>query len=122
MEDFEAQGIPLGMIAGMPYEDSKMKSLEAGDMIVLVTDGFYEWENPESEEFGLARLKETIHEARDCPAEEVISRLFKAVKEFSKGTKQKDDLTIVVLKRKKTIAALKNEAEQEEPDTVAVPA
>jgi serine phosphatase RsbU (regulator of sigma subunit) len=122
MEDFEAQGIPLGMIAGMPYEDSKMKSLEAGDMIVLVTDGFYEWENPESEEFGLARLKETIHEARDCPAEEVISRLFKAVKDFSKGTKQKDDLTIVVLKRKKTIAALKNEAEQEEPDTVAVPA
>ncbi|HEY0366522.1 MAG TPA: PP2C family protein-serine/threonine phosphatase, partial [Pyrinomonadaceae bacterium] len=122
LEDFKAQGIPLGMIAGMPYEDSKVKSLKAGDMIVLVTDGFYEWENPESEEFGLARLKETIHEARDCSAEEVISRLFKAVKDFSKGTKQKDDLTIVVLKRKKTIAALKNEAEQEEPDTVAVPA
>src|SRR5215212_773247 len=122
LEDLEAQGIPLGMIAGMPYEDSKVKSLKAGDMIVLVTDGFYEWENPESEEFGLTRLKETIHDARDCSAEEVISRLFKAVKDFSKGTKQKDDLTIVVLKRKKTIAALKNEAEQEEPDAVAVPA
>src|SRR5215217_7257528 len=122
LEDCKAQGIPLGMIAGMPYEDSKVKSLKAGDMIVLVTDGFYEWENPESEEFGLARLKETIQQARDCPAEEVISRLFKAVKDFSKGTKQKDDLTIVVLKRKKTIAALKTEAEQEEPDAEAVPA
>jgi hypothetical protein len=122
LQDFEAQGIPLGMIAGMPYEDSKVKSLKAGDMIVLVTDGFYEWENPESEEFGLARLKETIQQARDCSAEEVISRLVKAVKDFSKGTKQKDDLTMVVLKRKKTVAALKNEAGQDEPDAVAVPA
>jgi hypothetical protein len=29
---------------------------------------------------------------------------------------------MVVLKRKKTVAALKNEAGQEEPDAVAVPA
>ena len=120
LEDFEAQGIPLGMIAGMPYEDSNVKSLKAGDMIVLVTDGFYEWENPQGEEFGLDRLKETIRQARDCPADEVISRLHQAVKDFSKGTDQKDDLTIVILKRKNTIAALKDEIEEETPDTAAV--
>ena len=40
-ENFEAQGIPLGMIDGMPYEDSRLKALKSGDMIVLVTDGFY---------------------------------------------------------------------------------
>ena len=45
LENFEAQGIPLGMIAGMSYEDSSVKRLNAGDMIVLVTDGFYEWQN-----------------------------------------------------------------------------
>ena len=62
---------------------------------------------PNQKSLALARLKETIREARDCPAEEVISRLLKAVKDFSQGTKQKDDLTIVVIKRKKTIATLK---------------
>ncbi|HEX7334216.1 MAG TPA: PP2C family protein-serine/threonine phosphatase [Pyrinomonadaceae bacterium] len=113
-ENFEAQGIPLGMIAGMPYEDSRLKSLKAGDMIVLVTDGFYEWQNPEDEEFGIERLKDTIRQARDCSAEEVIAQLHMAVKNFSKGTEQKDDLTAVVLKRKTTITALKKEAAQNE--------
>ena len=107
LENFEAQGIPLGMIDGMSYEDSRLKCLKGGDMIVLVTDGFYEWQNPESEEFGVERLKDTICQARDCSANEVIARLYAAVKDFSRGTEQKDDLTVVVLKRKTTTAAKK---------------
>ena len=114
MENLEAQGIPLGMIAGMRYERSRMNSLNAGDMIVLVTDGFYEWQNPQGEEFGLERLRNMIHEARDCSAEEVIKRLYQAVKDFSKDTEQKDDLTAVVLKRKNTIVAPKDQAVQGE--------
>ena len=113
-ENFEAQGIPLGMIDGMSYEDSHLNYLRAGDMIVLVTDGFYEWQNPESEEFGLERMKDTIHAARDCSPEEVIARLYTAVKDFSKGTSQNDDLTAVVLKRKITIAAIKDESAEDE--------
>lgn len=114
LENFDAQGIPLGMLAGMPYEDSRPKWLDTGDMIVLVTDGFYEWQNPEAEEFGLERLKDTIHQARDCSAGEVIARLCTAVQEFSRGTKQNDDLTAVVLKRKNTIAARNDKAEENE--------
>jgi serine phosphatase RsbU (regulator of sigma subunit) len=113
-ENFEAQGIPLGMIDGMPYEDSRLKALKSGDMIVLVTDGFYEWQNPEDEEFGIDRLKETIRQARDASAEDVIAQLYTAVKLFSKGTEQKDDLTAVVLKRKTTITALREEAAENE--------
>jgi serine phosphatase RsbU (regulator of sigma subunit) len=65
LETLEAQGIPLGMISGMTYENSGPKYLDSGDMIVVVTDGFYEWENPEGEEFGIARLEETIRQARN---------------------------------------------------------
>ena len=114
LENFEAQGIPLGMIAGMPYEDSRLKCLKSGDMIVLVTDGFYEWQNPESEEFGLDRLRDTIQEARDCPANEVITRLYAAVKNFSRGTKQQDDLTAVVIKRKTTTTPKRVETAENE--------
>ena len=114
LENFEAQGIPLGMIAGMPYEDSRLQCLEAGDMIVLVTDGFYEWQNRDGDEFGLDRLNETIRRARDCSAEEVIARLHQAVMDFSKGTEQKDDLTAVVLRRKTTAAAKIVEAVEDE--------
>ena len=117
-EAFDAQGIPLGMIAGMTYEDSRLKCLEAGDMIVVVTDGFYEWQNRKAEEFGLERLKETIRQARDCSANEVIAKLYGAVKEFSEGTEQQDDLTAVVLKRKTTANVKRDEAMRD--DLVAV--
>ena len=99
-ESLEAQGIPLGMIAGITYEKAEVRRMSAGDMIVLVTDGFYEWENPQGEEFGVGRLEKTIRQARDCSATDVIARLRAAVEDFCQGTEQKDDLTAVVLKRK----------------------
>jgi serine phosphatase RsbU (regulator of sigma subunit) len=100
LENLEAQGIPLGMIAGITYEKATVRRLEPNDMIVLVTDGFYEWENPSGEEFGLQRLDSVILKSHDCGAEEIIARLRNAVEEFCKGTEQKDDLTAVILKRK----------------------
>jgi len=99
-ESLEAQGIPLGMIAGITYGKAEVRRMSAGDMIVLVTDGFYEWENPQGEEFGVGRLERTIRQARDCSATDVIARLRAAVENFCQGTEQKDDLTAVVLKRK----------------------
>ena len=100
LESLEAQGIPLGMMAGVNYERAQARGLAPGDMIVLVTDGFYEWENPQGEEFGLERLEQTIRGARDFSAEEVIARLRLSVESFCQGTEQKDDLTAVVVKRK----------------------
>lgn len=100
IENLEAQGIPLGMIAGVRYEKALVRRLAPNDMIVLVTDGFYEWENRNGEEFGLHRLESVILQSHDCNAEEVISRLRFSVEDFCQGTEQKDDLTAVVLKRK----------------------
>ena len=100
LENLEAQGIPLGMIAGISYEKALVRRLAPNDMIVLVTDGFYEWENAKGEEFGLQRLESAIRQSHDCSAEEVIERLRFAVEDFCGGTEQKDDLTAVVLKRK----------------------
>ena len=74
-------------------------------MIVIVTDGFYEWRNPNDEEFGLERLKETIRQGRDSSAADLIVKLNEAVKNFSRGTKQEDDLTAVVLRRKTPITS-----------------
>lgn len=100
VENLEAQGIPLGMIAGVHYDQGIEGCLGAGDILALITDGFYEWENPEGEEFGVARLEAVLRESRDIQAEEVIARLRSAVALFCKGTEQKDDLTAVILRRK----------------------
>ncbi len=100
IKNLEAQGIPLGLMPGIKYGLANEVSLAPGDMVVLVTDGVYEWENPQGEDFGLARLEKVIRESCDYSPEEVIQRLHSAVISFCQGTKQMDDLTAVVLKRK----------------------
>ena len=100
IEQLEAQGIPLGMIAGVEYERGTEACLASGDVLALITDGFYEWENPSGEEFGIERLAAVLREARGASAEGVIERLRSAVADFCEGTPQKDDLTAVILRRK----------------------
>ena len=96
----DAQGIPLGMISGFPYENGTTGTLETGDVLAIVTDGFSEWENPEGEDFGVARLENVLRETNALSAEEIISHLRTAVEQFCRGTKQLDDLTVVIVKRK----------------------
>jgi serine phosphatase RsbU (regulator of sigma subunit) len=100
IENIDAHGIPLGMIAHIGYAEGTKKQLNPGDMLIVVTDGFYEWEDPSGEQFGLNRLEDVIRESRDKSAEELIAALRESVIKFCKGTKQQDDLTAVVVRRK----------------------
>src|SRR5215203_3296058 len=100
IENIEAQGIPLGMIAGVRYEQGIDGNLDGGDILALITDGFFEWENPDGEEFGVKRLETVLHASRHLQAEEIVVKLRSAVADFCRGTKQMDDLTAVILKRK----------------------
>jgi serine phosphatase RsbU (regulator of sigma subunit) len=68
-------------------------------MIVLATDGFFEWANAQGEQFGATRMEERIRASREKPPSEIISNLYRAVVEFSGGTTQQDDLTAIIIKR-----------------------
>lgn len=100
VENIEAQGIPLGMMAGFPYESGTVGRLEPGDVLALVTDGFSEWENPEGEDFGVKRLEDVLRSSKGLSAEQTISNLRSAVEKFCRGTKQLDDLTAVIIRHK----------------------
>jgi serine phosphatase RsbU (regulator of sigma subunit) len=95
----DAQAIPLGLLPELNSSAPIILNLDIGDMIVLATDGFFEWEDAEEEQFGVVRLTQTIREAKHLPPEEIIAELYSAVKKFANGTKQMDDLTAVVIKR-----------------------
>ena len=106
IENLEAQGIPLGMIAEVEYSQANERILAPGDLLMLVTDGFYEWEDTRGEQFGVGRLETVIRQSHDCNAETMIERLRQAVEAFCGGTKQQDDLTAIVIKRKTTAPQL----------------
>lgn len=96
----DSQGLPLGLIPDFASEPPKILDFRPGDLLVLTTDGFFEWANAKEEQFGAKRLEEAIRLSRDKPPAEIISCLYKAVIDFSGGTKQNDDLTAVVIKKK----------------------
>jgi serine/threonine protein phosphatase PrpC len=77
---------------------SSVLELNSGDMLVLVTDGFFEWANAQEESFGLQRMQNVIRISKDKTSRELISDLHQAVISFSGDTKQ-DDLTAVIIKR-----------------------
>jgi len=51
------------------------------------------------EEFGKNRLKETVRASRDLAPERIIKSLYDAILAHSGGTRQQDDLTVVLIKR-----------------------
>ena len=74
-------------------------SMQPGDLVLLVTDGFLEWENLTGEQFGAARLEGVVRSNSHLGPEEIIAELYSRVLEFAGGTSQQDDLTAVVIKK-----------------------
>lgn len=94
-----AQVLPLGILPEMEGAVPTKLAMERGDMVLLITDGFFEWENPRQEPFGTDRLAEVLRRFSDRDPEIIIAELYEAVVSFSRGTPQQDDLTAVLIKR-----------------------
>jgi serine phosphatase RsbU (regulator of sigma subunit) len=74
-------------------------ALEAGDLLVLYTDGVTDARSPRRGFFGERRLLAAIRDARGGTAAEVGAAIVAAVDAFSAGAPQFDDLTLLVVRR-----------------------
>ena len=84
----------MGMFETWQCKIAEVK-LEPGDTLVFYTDGVTEASNSEEEEFGEARLLETVRRSSRLGVGELMRALVDAVQQFS-GGKQEDDITLVV--------------------------
>jgi sigma-B regulation protein RsbU (phosphoserine phosphatase) len=73
-------------------------SHEAGDLIVLFTDGVSESMNARDEEWGEERLIELAKTCHGLPVLEAMRRILAAAQAFAGGSPQHDDMTLVVLR------------------------
>lgn len=99
IERLETGGTVLGLFSEAEYEEAELK-LDSGDLLVACTDGAIEAHNPQGEEFGEDRLAELLLESAHLTALEIERLILKAVKDWTGGTDQEDDLTLVVIRRK----------------------
>jgi serine phosphatase RsbU (regulator of sigma subunit) len=69
--------------------------LAAGDLLLLYTDGVTEAESPEGQEFGEARLAETLRSQRNLAVDSLLETIVATAQKFS-GRHQADDITLLV--------------------------
>jgi len=70
--------------------------LAPGDMLVLYTDGITEATNADGEEFGESRLLATLGSNFYLPVGPLLQAIVEAVQQFSRGSEQQDDITLVI--------------------------
>ena len=94
--DIESNFI-LGGDENFKYISEKIK-LQKGDRLILHTDGLNESINDQREEFGYDRIIEVLNNTK--PEQDYIEQLNNALKEFTTGNEQFDDVTIVSISLK----------------------
>src|SRR5215211_3453865 len=96
-DELRARGMPLGLMAGMEYEEQGA-SLGEGESVLLYSDGLVEAHDPEGQMFGFPKLKALIaeHGEERSLGDSLMEELHSFVGE---GWEQEDDITLLTLQR-----------------------
>jgi sigma-B regulation protein RsbU (phosphoserine phosphatase) len=89
-------GILLGIDPNATFE-SCSRTLHAGDVLVMYTDGITEAMSPVKEEFSDSRLLDFLKSQPEQPVGELVRGIQQAVRAFAAGAEQSDDLTLLAL-------------------------
>ena len=112
-EYLDRGGLVVGIMPGSEYEMGRAV-LNAGDDLVLYTDGITEAANRDDEMYGEERLEKLLVQHRHATAREIEERVYTSIKDFADGAAQTDDLTMVIVKMTTDAA---DEDSKETPDS-----
>ena len=100
-EELRATGMPLGLMPGMSYEQKEI-DFDAGEALLLYSDGLVEAHDPKGEMFGFPRLRALIAEhGKELPLGDfLLQELYSFVGE---GWEQEDDITLLTLRRSSSL-------------------
>jgi len=79
--------------------ESRTFRLDKGDILIVISDGLTDAQNPEGEMFEEPRLLEIIRQEAPLGSEAIERGFLKAIEEFTQGTAQTDDITFVVVEK-----------------------
>ncbi len=99
VEWLEASALPLGLLAYVPMIPPPPVDMLPGDIFALISDGFFEYSDPNGEQFGKERIADLIRANCRAPLNVLREHLCAGVMEFAAGGPQEDDMTIVLARR-----------------------
>src|ERR1035438_5145939 len=94
--ELEATGVPVGLLEGSRYELAG-RQLSPGEKVVIYTDGVTEAQDARGAFFGRKRLFDLVRAHAGASSTELHDAIQGAVREFTEGAPQSDDITLVVL-------------------------
>jgi phosphoserine phosphatase RsbU/P len=99
LEALGSANFPVGMFAEAEYQSARV-ILDPGDVLVIYTDGVSEATNTHNELFEDARLRQTVESFAGEDVNELAQCIREAVKVFTQGAPQSDDITVLTIQYK----------------------
>jgi serine phosphatase RsbU (regulator of sigma subunit) len=99
IEEIFMKGMPLGAMNDFPYSLKESK-LQAGDTILLLSDGLPELTNDNNEMYGYDKTKTEFHSVGEKEPEEIVDHLKNSASQWVNGKDPDDDVAFVVIKVK----------------------
>ena len=93
----QRHGPVAGAMPGFAYREDRLR-LQAGDTLLLYTDGVSEAMNPAAELFGEERLAGLVEAHCDQGVEALSDGIVEAVHRFEAGAEQADDITVLAFR------------------------
>jgi phosphoserine phosphatase RsbU/P len=87
---------PLGIFDDQEFRSGDPVPLEDGDTILMLTDGITDAMEPGGGILGEKAALNFVRSRRKCRAADIVRGLYETAREFSRGERQRDDVTAVV--------------------------
>jgi PAS domain S-box-containing protein len=94
----ESSGPPLGLFPNQQFTCGPQIALQAGETLILLTDGVAESSSPDGQQFGDERVLEYFRRHPEACARDLIEGIHGAAREFAGGQSQQDDISLIVAK------------------------
>lgn len=96
LEALSSWGFPLGVKRREPFTEHSV-DFDAGDRLILYSDGLIEAIDDDGDPFGFDRFEKTILSCGHMHAEDIKKTLLNSVRKFTRNRPPEDDQTLVVV-------------------------
>jgi sigma-B regulation protein RsbU (phosphoserine phosphatase) len=90
-------GVPIGLLEVAAYDEATFQA-QAGDVVLLYSDGVQDQHNEHNEEYAKRRLPELAKQLAGEPAEVIAQRIFDDIEVYRGEKGQHDDQTLIIMK------------------------
>jgi len=96
---YEPTTFPLGYMNQSDLPEARVIDMAPGDILGLISDGVYEYENEAGVQFGQAGLARIFDENRGVAMSDMVQLIMQGAYDHGGSVPQADDITIVLIQR-----------------------